>query len=212
MRRASRSPQCPSPSWSISTRLRSPLNDGVTGYVAGRVLALGVLLFGLLVITFVISHVIPGDRARLAAGPDASEAMVLTLRAQYGLDRSLGTQFVVYTRGLLRGDFGLSLRSRNTVADDLARFFPNSFELVTLSLLLAVAVGVPLGMLSAVYRDTWIDHGSRVMSGSGVAVPAFWLRLMLQLGIAPHPGRLPPGGRRHLTPQLPPPLPHPLPV
>src|SRR5207249_3899158 len=83
--------------------------------------------------------------ARLAAGPDASEAMVQTLRAQYGLDRSLGTQFVVYTRGLLRGDFGLSLRSRNTVADDLARFFPNSFELVTLSLLLAVAVGVPRG-------------------------------------------------------------------
>src|SRR5213079_2640713 len=129
-------------------------------------LVLGVLLFGLLCITFAISHVIPGDPARLAAGPDASEAMVQTLRAQYGLDRSLGTQFVVYTRGLLRGDFGLSLRSRNTVADDLARFFPNSFELVTLSLLLAVAVGVPLGMLSAVYRDTWIDHGSRVMSVS----------------------------------------------
>ena len=67
----------------------------MTGYVAGRVLALGVLLFGLLCITFAISHVIPGDPARLAAGPDASEAMVLTLRAQYGLDRSLGTQFVV---------------------------------------------------------------------------------------------------------------------
>ncbi|PYM87895.1 MAG: peptide ABC transporter, partial [Candidatus Rokuibacteriota bacterium] len=161
----------------------------MTGYVAGRVLALGVLLFGLLCITFAISHVIPGDPARLAAGPDASEAMVQTLRAQYGLDRSLGTQFVVYTRGLLRGDFGLSLRSRNTVADDLARFFPNSFELVTLSLLLAVAVGVPLGMLSAVYRDTWIDHGSRVMSVSGVAVPAFWLPL---------------GGRLNLTTELPP--------
>src|SRR5207247_2627570 len=81
---------CASPARSISTRWRSPRNDGVTGYVAGRVLALGVLLFGLLCITFAISHVIPGDPARLAAGPDASEAMVQTLRAQYGLDRWLG--------------------------------------------------------------------------------------------------------------------------
>ncbi|OLB99102.1 MAG: peptide ABC transporter [Candidatus Rokubacteria bacterium 13_1_40CM_68_15] len=180
----------------------------MTRYIAGRVLVLGVLLFGLLCITFVISHVIPGDPARLAAGPDASDAMVRTLRAQYGLDRPLGAQFVVYTRGLLRGDFGLSLRSRNAVAEDLARFFPNTLELVTLSLLLAIVVGVPLGMLSAVYRDTWIDHWSRVMSVSGVAVPAFWLGLMLQLVIALHLGWLPLGGRLNLTTALPQPITH----
>jgi len=180
----------------------------VTRYIAGRVLALGVLLFGLLCITFVISHVIPGDPARLAAGPDASDEMVRTLRAQYGLDRPLGTQFVLYTRGLLHGDFGLSLRSRSTVADDLVRFFPNTLELVTLSLLLAVVVGVPLGMLSAVYRDTWIDHASRVMSVSGVAVPAFWLGLMLQLVIALDLAWLPLGGRLNLTTELPQPITH----
>ncbi len=69
-------------------------------------------------------------------------------------------------------------------------------------------MGVPLGMLSAVYRDTWIDHGSRVMSVSGVAVPAFWLGLMLQLVIALHLGWLPLGGRLNLTTELPPPITH----
>jgi len=131
------------------------------------------MLFGLLCLTFAISHVVPGDPARLAAGPDANQSMVDTIRAKYGLDRPLGVQFVRYLRGLAAGDLGESLRSRNAVRDDLARYFPNTFELVTLALLLAVAVGIPLGMLSAVYRDTWIDHWARVVSVSGVALPAF---------------------------------------
>jgi peptide/nickel transport system permease protein len=166
------------------------------------------MLFGLLCLTFAISHVVPGDPARLAAGPDANPSMVETIRVKYGLDRSLGVQFARYLRGLATGDLGESLRSRNAVRDDLARYFPNTFELVALALLLAVAVGLPLGMLSAVYRDTWVDHAARVVSVSGVALPAFWLGLMLQLLIALSLGWLPLGGRLGLTAAPPAPITH----
>ena len=166
------------------------------------------MLFGLLCLTFAISHVMPGDPARLGAGPDANASMVETLRARYGLDRPLGVQFARYVAGLARGNLGESLRSRNPVREDLVRYFPNTFELVTLALLLAVALGVPLGMLSAAYRDTWVDHWTRVVSVSGVALPAFWLGLMLQLLLALHLGWLPLGGRLGLTATPPAPITH----
>lgn len=177
-------------------------------YFAARLALVGVMLFGLLCITFAITYLVPGDPARLAAGPDATDDMVRTLRAQYGLDRPLAVQFTTYVGGLLHGDLGRSLRSRNDVRDDLVRFFPNTFELVTLSLLLAVVLGVPLGMLAAAHRDTWIDHLARVVSVSGVAVPAFWLGLMLQLLIALDLGWLPLGGRLNLTTPPPAPITH----
>jgi peptide/nickel transport system permease protein len=131
-----------------------------------------------------------------------------TLRARYGLDRPLGAQFARYLGGVVRGDLGESLGSRNAVLDDLVRYFPNTFELVGLALLLAVVVGVPLGMVSAVYKDTWLDHWTRVLSVSGVALPAFWLGLMLQLLLALHLGWLPLGGRLGLTATPPAPLTH----
>jgi peptide/nickel transport system permease protein len=180
----------------------------VKAYLAARLALLGVMLFGLLCITFAIAYLVPGDPARLAAGPDATDEMVRTLRARYGLDRPLAVQFTTYVGGLLQGDFGRSLRSRNDVRDDLIRFFPNTLELVTLALLLAIALGVPLGMLAATYRDTWVDHLARVTSVSGVAVPAFWLGLMLQLLIALDLGWLPLGGRLNLTTPPPPPITH----
>jgi peptide/nickel transport system permease protein len=166
------------------------------------------MLFGLLCLTFAISHLMPGDPARLAAGPDANASMVEGLRAKYGLDQPLAVQFVRYVRGLAAGDLGESLRSHNAVREDLLRYFPNTFELVTLALLLAVAAGVPLGMLAAVYRDTWVDHWTRVVSVSGVAIPAFWLGLMLQLLLALQLGWLPLGGRLALTATPPAPLTH----
>jgi peptide/nickel transport system permease protein len=180
----------------------------VARYVSRRLLLLGLMLFGLLCITFVISHVVPGDPARLAAGPDATAAMVETLRAKYGLDQPLPVQFVRYLRGIVGGDLGQSLRSRNAVLDDLVRYFPNTFELVLLAMLVAVVLGVPLGILSAVYKDTWVDHLARFVSVSGVAIPAFWLGLMLQLLIALQAGLLPLGGRLNLVTPPPAPITH----
>src|SRR5262249_44726983 len=105
------------------------------------------MLFGLLCITFSSSHVAPDAPARLAAGPGGTASMVEKIRAEYGLDRPLPVQFAQYLRGVLSGDLGRSLRTRETVVADLARYFPNTFELVTGAMLLAVALGVPLGIL-----------------------------------------------------------------
>lgn len=177
-------------------------------YVVARLLFLVLMLFGLLCITFGISHVAPGDPARLAAGPDASESMVEALRVKYGLERPLPVQFARYARGLAGGDLGESMRSRNAVVADLARYFPNTFELVTLALLLAVVVGIPLGMLAAVYQNRWVDNMARVLSVSGVALPAFWFGLMLQLALAQHLALFPLGGRLNLTTPSPDPITH----
>ena len=166
------------------------------------------MLVGLLALMFVISHVVPGDPARLAAGPDANTTMVETLRREYGLDRPLLIQFARYARGVLAGDLGRSLRTRQDVRDDLIRYFPNTLELVGGAMLLAVALGVPLGILSAVYRDSWIDHLTRLVSVSGVAIPAFWLGLMLQLVVALSWGWLPLGGRLGLMHAPPEPITH----
>ena len=130
-------------------------------------------LFALLILTFVISHVAPGDPAVLAAGPDATKEMVETVRKEYGLDKPLPLQFLVYAGNILQGDFGHSIFSGREVADDLMRYFPATFELVVFSIFIAVLLGVPLGVLSAVKKNTWIDHFIRIFSASGVGVPMF---------------------------------------
>src|SRR5262249_44135222 len=166
------------------------------------------MLFGLLALTFAISHLVPGEPARWAAGPDANAGMVETIRKEYGLDQPVWVQFRRYVGGILTGHFGRSLRTREDVLTDLVRYFPNTLELVGGAMLVAIVLGVPLGILSAVYRNTWIDHVTRVVSVSGVAVPASWLGLMLQLMIALHWGLLPLGGRLGLMSAPPPPITH----
>jgi peptide/nickel transport system permease protein len=180
----------------------------VTQFVVRRVLLLVLMLFGLLALMFVISHLVPGDPARLAAGPDANASMVETIRKEYGLDRPVWVQFQRYLRGALTGELGRSLRTREDVLTDLARYFPNTLELVGGAMLVAVTLGVPLGVLSAVYRNTWVDHLTRFVSVSGVAIPAFWLGLMLQLVLAASWGVLPLGGRLKLISAPPAPITH----
>jgi peptide/nickel transport system permease protein len=177
-------------------------------FLVRRLCLLVLMLFGLLALMFVISHMVPGDPARLAAGPDANAAMVETIRREYGLDRPVWEQFRRYLRGALAGELGRSLRTREEVLTDLVRYFPNTLELVSGAMLVAVALGVPLGIVSAVYRNTWVDHLTRFVSVSGVAVPAFWLGLMLQLVLAASWGLLPLGGRLGLMSAPPAPITH----
>jgi peptide/nickel transport system permease protein len=173
-------------------------------FILKRLGFLVLMLFGLLVITFSISHVAPGDPAALAAGPDATPAMVETIRKEYGLDQPVPVQFWRYLVGILEGDLGRSLRTTRDVSHDLARYFPATFELVTFSMLIATVLGITLGVLSAVMKDTWVDHTARIVSVSGVALPMFWLGLMLQLLIALQLGWLPLGGRLDLVTDPPP--------
>ncbi len=165
-------------------------------------------LFALLVLTFMISHVAPGDPAALAAGPDATAEMVETMRKEYGLDKSLPVQFFIYAKGILGGDFGTSIFSGRKVLDDLIQYFPATFELVIFSILFAILLGVPLGILSAVKQNSWLDHTIRIISVSGVGVPMFWLGLMLQLYFALQLGWFPLGGQLEIMTDPPAPITH----
>ncbi len=164
-------------------------------FLLSRLGLTAVMLAGLVAITFVISNIAPADPAALAAGPDATRDMVETVRKEYGLDKPLPEQFVRYVDGLAAGNFGRSVATGHTVAEDLARFFPATFELVTVSMSLAILLGVPLGMLAAVKRNSWIDHATRVAAVSGIALPAFWFGLLLQLFFAVYLNLLPTSGR-----------------
>jgi peptide/nickel transport system permease protein len=164
-------------------------------YIVKRLLLIVLTLFGLITVIFLISRVAPGDPARLAAGPDATEEMVEVMRKEFGLDKPLVLQYLEYFKGLFRGNLGRSIRTRHSVLDDLIQFFPATFELTVFSLLLAVVLAIPLGVLCAVYRDRSLDHAARVFSVSGMALPMFWLALMLQLFLALRFDFLPLGGR-----------------
>src|SRR5512137_1471447 len=165
------------------------------GFLGKRLLLVLLTLLGLTVVVFVVSHVTPGDPARLAAGPDASQEQIALIRTEFGLDRSLPVQYVIYLKGVLQGNFGRSIRTRHDVSDDIRVFLPATLELVFFTMGLAVVLGILFGILAAAYRDTWPDHLVRLFSIGGVAVPMFWLALMLQLLVALKFNLLPTGGR-----------------
>jgi peptide/nickel transport system permease protein len=171
----------------------------MTGYAAKRVLLSFVMLFGLVCITFGVSHIAPSDPAALAAGPDASRDAIETVRREYGLDRPLHEQFLRYVADLARGDLGRSVATSRSVTTELARFFPATLELVAISMSLGVLLGLPLGMLSAMRRNGAVDHGTRIFAISGVAMPAFWFGIVLQLFFGVYLGWLPTSGRLPVT-------------
>lgn len=165
-------------------------------------------MIGIATLTFVITNIAPGDPARLVAGPNATQDMVETIRVEYGLDQPLLTQYFVYMRDLATGHLGDSIVTTRPVLDELLRYAPATIELVLVAMGLGILVGVPLGMLSAVYRDSWIDHLTRLFSISGVAIPAFWFGILLQLFFAVQLGWLPVSGQLSLVTLPPEPITH----
>ena len=154
-----------------------------------------IVVIGVSVITFIISHLIPGDPARLIAGERASDEIVASIRQQLGLDLPLYQQYLRYMGDLLQGDLGQSIRTHRPVLEDLQQFFPATLELALAAMLLSIVVGVPLGVLSAVYNNRAIDHISRTLAVAGISTPAFWLGLGLIVLFYGHLGWLPGGGR-----------------
>src|SRR5690606_7571479 len=114
--------------------------------------------------------------------------VVEQIRRTHGLDQPLPMQYVRYVSGLLKGDLGRSIRTGRPVAEDLARFFPATLELVVTALTLAVVVGVPLGVWSASRQNTWVDHISRGVSVAGVSMPLFWLGVVALTVLYGRPG------------------------
>ena len=168
-------------------------------YILRRLAALVLTLVGLSMVVFAIARLLPGDPARLAAGPQATAAEVAAITRQYGLDRPIWEQYLNYASGLLQGDWGTSILSRRPVAEELVAYLPATLELVIAALLIAILVGIPAGLISGVYANRWPDTLSRTVSLGLVSMPRFFLGLLLQLGFAMWLGLLPLGGRFPIT-------------
>lgn len=163
-------------------------------YLVRRVGQALVVVLGVVVVTFLIARSIPGDAAVSAAGARASRAQLAAARERLGLDDPLIVQLGRYLGGLVRGDLGTSIHTRQPVASDLGRALPASLELVGAAMLLAVVVGIPLGVLAARFRRRLPDLSVRLGSMLLVSVPVFWLALALQVMLATRLGWVPVAG------------------
>lgn len=147
--------------------------------VAQRLLALPLLLLGVSLVVFVVGHLVPGDPARVMAGPFATETDVERLRAEYGLDRPLGEQYIGYISRVIQGDLGRSFRSQRPVAVELADRLPATLELTLAALLIGVPIGLWLGITAARHQNGLADNAATLGSILGLSVPIFWIGLML---------------------------------
>jgi peptide/nickel transport system permease protein len=167
-------------------------------YVFKRLLLVSVVIIVVLTITFTLSHIIPGDPARLYAGPHAPAEEIQRARVELGLDKPIWEQYVLYWIGLLSGNLGMSIHTRRPVIQDLMDYFPATVELTTVAMTITVILGVVLGIISALHRDEASDHASRLFALAGVAMPVFWLGILAQiflgyiLGLFPISGRIDP--------------------
>lgn len=139
------------------------------------------VLFGVSMLIFAVARVIPGDPARVALGPNATDEQVLNLRTELRLDEPLVMQYVAYMADLLRGDLGVSLYTNRPVTTDIAEFLPATLELVLVAGVLMVGIGLPLGILAARHRGRWPDHLVRVVSLLTVSAPGFVWAVVLML-------------------------------
>jgi len=154
-------------------------------------------IIGVVIVTFMLTHLLPGDPAAYFAGLAASPQAIAEVRAKLGLDKSLPEQFIVYVHDLFTGNLGNSLSTGQSVVHEIATRLPASAELTLTALILAVAIAIPLGVLAAVKQGTWIDHLCRIVTTAGVSLPVFFTGLLLAyifyylLQVAPAPtGRL----------------------
>jgi glutathione transport system permease protein len=148
-------------------------------FIIGRVLGLAPTLAIVAVLVFLFVHVLPGDPARLAAGPDANPQTVELVRQDLGLDKSLPEQFVRFVSGAVRGDFGKSLRTKRAVSAEIAERFMPTFWLTIWAMSWSVTIGMVIGTLSAVWRNRWPDRLGMTLAVSGISFPAFALGMVL---------------------------------
>lgn len=167
-------------------------------YILRRLILTIPLMFGVTLIAFIISQAVPADPVTANLGQKAMSdpKIVAAFRAEWGLDKPVYEQYLVYMGNLLRGNLGKSIKSRRPVSEDLKAFLPATIELATASIVFGVVVGLSFGLLSAMWRNSWLDHIVRIISLLGVSVPVFWLALLAlfvlysRWGWFPGPGRV----------------------
>src|SRR5216684_4280478 len=165
-------------------------------YIAQRILLIVPTLLGAAALVFVIMRVIPGDVALLIFGGDAGSQIdakqLAAMRHRLGLDQPLLVQFGTWLWGVLRFDFGTSLWTGRPVVEELLIRLPLSLELAFAATMVSVLIAIPFGMLSAVRQDTWVDYLIRVISIGGLAIPSFWVGILVILFLVLYFGWGPP--------------------
>jgi len=156
----------------------------VPRYLLRRMLLLGPTLLGVSVLTFLLVHWMPGDPAEILAGEHASPEVVEQYRTNLGLDRSLPEQYVRYLGNVLRGDLGHSAKTHEPITAEIRRYFPATVELSVFALLIAMAVGIPAGLIAARRAGGAIDAMATSLASIGVSMHVFWLGLLLMYALA----------------------------
>ncbi|HNT74276.1 MAG TPA: ABC transporter permease [Anaerolineae bacterium] len=164
-------------------------------YILRRLLMAIPVLLGILVVTFVLTRLIPGDPCKAMLGEKATALVCERFTREHGLDQPIYVQLSIYMRDVLRGDFGNSIRFSRPVTIILIERLPLTLELGTTSLILATLVGIPLGIISAVRNNTAVDIVTMIGANIGVSMPVYWLGLMLAYFFALVLKWLPPSGR-----------------
>ena len=167
----------------------------MAGLILRRLVLAAFVVWGVTLITFFLSHVVPGDPARLIAGPKADLVAIAHVRSQYGLDRPLPQQYVRYITDLIHGDLGTSFVSRRPVLQDLRSNFPATLELTLYALVVGSILAVLAALVAARRPGSATESGIQLLSVTSVSVPAFWAALILQLIVAVDLGWLPLTGR-----------------
>jgi peptide/nickel transport system permease protein len=167
----------------------------LTAYIVRRILGLIPVLFGVTVIVFLLIRLIPGDPAITMLGDRASVESIERVREQLGLNDPLHIQFLKYMGQLMRGDLGQSIINHTDVTFELAYRLPATIEMIVGSLIIGVAVGISVGVISAIRRNSWFDVVGMIGALLGVSMPIFWLALILIYALSVDHAILPPSGR-----------------
>lgn len=150
-------------------------------YIGRRLLMLIPVLIGVSIVTFLMVHIAPGDPVDLLLPETGTAEDAAILRAKLGLDKPLHIQYFIYLKNAVQLDFGRSLRTGRSVSEELFLRWPSTIELTIYSLFIAVIVGIPIGILSAVKRGSFLDHSSMIFALLWVCMPSFFIALLLQL-------------------------------
>ena len=166
-----------------------------TKYVLKRILYVIPVSLGVLIVVFLLLHLMPGGPASALLGPEATAEDVARVRAQLGLDQNIFVQLFVYMKQLLTFDFGNSIIYSASVSSMLKSAFPATLELAIVAMIIALLISLPLGILSAVKQNSWIDNISMFLAQLGISMPVFWMGLLMILLFSVHLDWLPSFGR-----------------
>jgi len=166
----------------------------VTAYIARRLLLLVPVLLGVSLASFGLLQLVPGDPAIILAGQEATEETLAQIRHEYGLDQPRAIQYLVYLKNVVRGNFGISIQSRQPVATLIAQRFPFTLRLAFLAILVSAALGVVAGVVAATHRNSVLDLAALLGSLIGISMPIFWLGLLAMLLFSVRLQWLPAGG------------------